>query len=58
MCVCTHSLAVDHIGCSICLYQSSPILLFFLSMLCLVLNQLCTLEWIFGFHNVTLEAVG
>jgi len=26
-------------------------------MLCLVLIQLSTLEWIFGFHNVTLEAV-
>jgi len=26
-------------------------------MLCLVLIQLSTLEWIIGFHNVTLEAV-
>jgi len=22
MCICTHSLVVDHTGCSICLYQS------------------------------------
>jgi len=26
-------------------------------MLCLVLIELSTLEWIYGFHNVTLEAV-
>jgi len=26
-------------------------------MLCLVLIQLSALEWLFGFHNVTLEAV-
>jgi len=26
-------------------------------MLCLVLIKLSPLEWIFGFHNVTLEAV-
>jgi len=26
-------------------------------MLCLVIIQLYTLEWIFGFHNATLEAV-
>jgi len=26
-------------------------------MLCIVLIQLSTLEWIFAFHNVTLEAV-
>jgi len=25
-------------------------------MLCLVLIELSTLEWVFGFHNVTLEA--
>jgi len=22
MCICTHSLVVDHLGCSICVYQS------------------------------------
>jgi len=22
MCICTHSLVVDHIGCSICLHQT------------------------------------
>jgi len=21
-CICTHSLVIDHIGCSICVYQS------------------------------------
>jgi len=49
MCICTHSLVVDHIGCSICVYQSH--IAIFLSMLC----SIC-LNWIFGFHNVTLEA--
>jgi len=50
-CICTHSLVVDHMAAVfVCI---SPILLFFLSMQCLVLIQPSPLEWIFGFHNVT-----
>jgi len=56
MCICTHFLVVDHIGCSICVYQSH--IAIFFSMLCSVHIYLSKLERIFGFHNhVTLEGV-
>jgi len=53
-CFCTHSLVVDHIGCSINIWICS-ILLFLLSMLCSVRIQLSKLECFFVFHYVTLE---
>ena len=42
MCICAHSLVVDHIGCSICMYQSH-IAIFF--VVCCVLCTFDGLNW-------------
>ena len=42
MCICTHSLVADHIGCSICVYQSHSAIFF---LACCVQCTFNCLNW-------------